>query len=45
MFLATNPGSILGVQIFKDLFKFFVAKIKKTSVVMSQKLLCRLCID
>ena len=47
IFLAAGPGSILGSQNFfkkKYLSKFFVAKMKKTLIIMSQKLLCRLCV-
>ena len=47
MFLATRQESILGGPTFlknKYLSKFSVAKMKKTLVIMSQKILCRLCI-
>ena len=47
MFLATEPGSILGCPNFfkkEYLSKFFVAKMKKQLIFMSQKLSYRLCI-
>ena len=47
MFLAMGPGSIQRGQNFfrkKYLSNFFVAKMKKKVVIMSQKLLRKLCI-
>ena len=46
MFPATGPGNILGNPNLKKkyLSKFFAAKMKKTFVIMPQKLLYKLCI-